>query len=274
MAIILDGKKLSLKILENLKSVVAKRNLKLAMAAILVGSNPASLVFLRQKEKACRFVGVDFQLYKFSENINQNELAQKIKEISKGENQGIIIQLPLPARIGYAKSVAGGPKHINAQEILNLIPAEKDIDLLSENSRGSKILSPVLGGILKLFQEYKINFKNKKVVVVGKGILVGKPVADWLKKQNIDFVSVNSKTKDIAAIIKKADILISGVGKPGLIKGDMVKNGVIAVDAAGGVDFKSVAPRASFITPVPGGIGPMTVAMVIENLIALSQKNF
>lgn len=247
MPIILDGKKLSQKILEELKKKIAGQKLK--MAAILVGDDKNSKIFLRQKEKACKFVGVDFQLYKFPENISQNDLAQKIKNICGEKNNGIIIQLPLP-------------KHINTQETLDLIPTEKDIDALSGKSLNPPILSPVLCGILKLFKEYKIDFKNKKVAVVGKGILVGRPVIRWLKKQHID----------ISDDIKKADIVISGVGKLGfIITGGMVKKGAVVVDAAGDVDFKSVAPRASFITPVPGGVGPMTVACLIDNLVSMAR---
>lgn len=260
MAIILDGKKLSQKILEEVKKKIAGRKLK--MAAILVGDDENSKIFLRQKEKACKFVGVEFRLYKFLKDISQDELAERVREIAKEDNQGIIIQLPLPARIGYAKSVAGGPKHIDTQEILNLIPPEKDIDALSEKSENSPILSPVLYGILKLFKQYKINFKNKKIVVVGRGILVGRPIIKWLEKQHID----------ISDDIKKADVIISGVGKPGFtITGDMVKKGAVVVDAAGDVDFKTVAPKAGFITPVPGGVGPMTVACLIDNLVSMAK---
>ena len=254
MAIILDGKKLSEKILENLKRDILRTpdvRKKLRLVAILVGNDSQSNIFLRQKEKACRFVGVGFRLFKFPENISQKELAQKVKEIGKKENQGIIIQLPLP-------------KHIDAEKILSLIPAEKDVDALSGKKIKAGILSPVLAGILSLLKEYKISFKNKKVAVVGRGRLVGQPVMEWLKKHRVEIVDDT----------KKADIVISGVGKPGFaIKGDMIKKGAIVIDAAGDVDFKTVAPKAGFITPVPGGLGPMTVAKVIENLIILSQKS-
>jgi len=247
MAIILDGKKLSERILEELKRDILRRpglRKKLKMAVVLVGEEPNSLIFLRQKEKACKKIGVDFQLFKFSENIGQSELAQKVEEISKEENNGIIVQLPLP-------------KHIDTEKILSLIPAKKDVD--------RRPISPVLAGILALMREYKISFQDKKVAVAGRGRLVGQPVMKWLKKQGIEVVDDT----------RKADIVISGVGKPGfVIKGDTIKKSAVVIDAAGDVDFQSVFPKASYVTPTPGGLGPMTVAMVLKNLILLFQKRF
>jgi len=128
-----------------------------------------------------------------------------------------------------------------------------------------------LAGILDLFQEYNLNFQGKKVVIVGKGRLVGQPIVGWLEKQRIDFVAVDSSASNISQFTKEADILISGTGQPNLIKGDIVKEGAIIVDAAHDVDFKSCRPKASYITPVPGGVGPMTVAEVIKNLSILNE---
>lgn len=268
MAIILDGKKLSDKILSRLKKEIKKSGKKLRIAGILVGDDPASRVFLVQKEKACKRVGINFKLYKLPKQISNKVLIKRVKEISQNpRNHGVIIQLPLP-------------KQINTQEVLNLIPPNKDIDLLSERSLNLPILSPVLKGILELFREYKIKIKGKNVVVVGKGRLVGKPVATWMKERGIRVFVVDASTPNISYLTKKADILVSGTGKPGLIAGKMVKRGVMVIDAGsvkkdkrliGDVDFKSVFPKASFITPVPGGLGPMTVAMVIENLIVLNK---
>ncbi|MDO8669705.1 MAG: bifunctional 5,10-methylenetetrahydrofolate dehydrogenase/5,10-methenyltetrahydrofolate cyclohydrolase, partial [Candidatus Buchananbacteria bacterium] len=219
------------------------------LAAILVGEDKNSMIFLRQKKKACEFAGVVYQFFQFSGDISQESLEAEIKKIVRGTNHGIIIQLPLP-------------RHINAQNILDLIPPEKDVDVLSGKKIKPTILSPVLAGILALLKEYKINFHGKKVAVVGRGRLVGQPVINWLKKQRIE----------ISDDIKRADILISGAGKPKLIKGDMIKKGTVVVDAAGDVDFKTVEPKASYITPIPGGVGPMTVVMVIKNLMILNEK--
>ena len=249
MAIILDGKKLSEKILEDLKEKIKNNGKKLKLDAVLVGEDKNSKIFLRQKEKACNFVGVDFQLHRFPENISEEILEEKIKEIVSQNNNGIIIQLPLP-------------EDIDTEKILGLIPAEKDVDALSGKEIKPAILSPVLAGILALLKEYKIDFNGKKIAVIGRGRLVGQPVVDWFKKRDIDF----------SDDVKKADIIISGVGKPGfVINGDMIKNGAVVVDAAGDVDQKSVAPKAGYFTPTPGGVGPMTVAMVIKNLLVLNK---
>lgn len=249
MAILLDGKKLSERILGNLKKRIKKSGKKLKLTAILVGEDKNSLIFLRQKEKACQFVGIDFQLYRFPANICENELAKEIKKIAADKLcHGIIIQLPLPG-------------HINTDRILSLIPAQKDVDVLSGKTIKPEVLSPVLAGILALLKEYKINLRGKKIAVVGRGRLVGQPIIKWLEARGIKPIDD----------IRKADIIISGVGKPGfIIKGDMVKRGAIVIDAAGDVDFESVAKKASFITPTPGGVGPMTVAMVIKDLLILN----
>lgn len=259
MATILDGKKLSEKILNNLKKEVRKSGKRLKLTAILVGENPASQIFLRQKEKACKIIGVDFKLYQFPESVGNEELIKQVRLIAgNSQNQGIIIQLPLP-------------KKFNTQEVLNSIPPEKDVDVLSEKSKNPPILAPVLSGILDLFKEYKIDFKGKKTVIVGRGRLVGKPVSDWLEKQGVQFSILDETTPDISRFTRQADILISGTGHPNLIKGDIVKEGAIIVDAAHDVDFKSCSPKASYITPVPGGVGPMTVAEVIKNLSILNE---
>lgn len=246
MAIILDGKKLSEKILDDLREKIKHSGKNLKFAAVLVGDNDQSKIFLRQKEKACQKIGISFELYQFPESIIQENLEDEIKKISQLKNNGIIIQLPLP-------------EHINTEKILSLIPAEKDVDALSSNK--TAVLSPVLAGILALLKEYAISFDGKKVAVVGRGRLVGQPIVEWLKKQRIEV------TEDI----KMADIVISGVGKSGfVIKGDIIKKGAVVIDAAGDIDFKSVEPKAGYITPIPGGVGPMTVAMLLKNIIILN----
>ena len=248
MAVILDGKKLSEKILKDLKGEIKKSGKKLKLAAVLVGDDKNSKIFLRQKKKACQKLGIGFQLFWFPKNISRKVLEGKVKKIGSQKNNGIIIQLPLP-------------EHIDTQKILNLIPPKKDVDLLSEKSRGFKILPPVLAGILELFREYKIKIKGKKAAIIGRGRLVGKPVADWMEKHGAD---ITDNTKE-------ADILISGVGQPDLIKGNMIKRGAVVVDAAGDVEQKSIAKKASYFTPIPGGVGPMTVAMVLKNLFLLNE---
>lgn len=271
---ILNGKKLSEKILANLKRNIKKSNLKLKLVVILIGRNPVSQVFINQKKKACEKTGIKFQLFKFPATIKSPELKKKIKKIiKKSTNSGIIIQLPLPGKLP-------------AEEFLNLIPEKKDIDVLSEQSLGKfyqgtlLVLPPTVAGILKLLRNYKINIKKKNIVILGAGRLVGFPLATQLLKEKASLSVLNKFAKDAPSFIKKTDILISAVGKSNLIKGNMVKRGAIIIDAGtsykndklvGDVDFKSVSKKASYITPVPGGVGPLTVACLLENLVKLNK---
>lgn len=274
MAKIFDGKKLAERILRNLEKRIKKKHLKLTLGVILVGENPVSQIFINQKKKACEKAGINFQLFKFPVNINELQLKRKIKKIVKRPaTSGIIIQLPLPAKFF-------------PEEFLNLIPGEKDIDVLSERSLGKfyqgilSILPPTVAGILSLLKNYKIDLKGKNIVIIGAGRLVGFPLAIQLLKEKATLSVLNKWTRDTASFIKKADILISGTGKPNLIKGNMVKKGVVIIDAGtsikkgkivGDVDFKSVLKKTSYLTPVPGGVGPLTVACLLENLVKLNK---
>jgi len=233
---ILDGKKLSQKILNDLKKEIERKKLKLKLAVVLVGEDLDSKIFVKQKRKACELVGIDFELFQLPEQIQQIELAEKIKEIVKSDISGLVIQLPLP-------------KNIDTDEILNLVPKEKDAELIS----------PVVCAISRLLEEYKISLKNKNIVLIGKGRLVGQPVADWLKKQGLNF----SGLKDI----KQADVVISGVGRTNFIKGDMIKKGAMVIDVGRDVDLETVSKKAGYLTPTPGGVGPMTVACLLKNLV-------
>ena len=272
---ILDGKKLSEKILRNLKREIKKSRLKLKLAVIQIGENPVSQIFVNQKKKACQAVDINFRLFKFPAKIKTSKLKKEILRIVKNPtNSGVIIQLPLP-------------KKFLPEEFLNLIPEEKDIDVLSEKSLGKfyqgtlKILPPTVNGILRLLNNYKINLKGKNVMIVGAGRLVGNPIAVQLLKEKATVSVLNEFTKDALFFTKKAEILISGVGKPSLIRGKMVKKGVVAIDAGtslkngklkGDINFKSVSKKASFLAPVPGGVGPLTVACLLENLLKLQKK--
>jgi len=234
---ILDGKKISEKILNNLKKEIEKKRLKLKLSIVLVGEDSNSKIFIRQKKKACEKVGIDFELFKFSSKISNSELKKEIKKIIQNlDVKNIVVQLPLP-------------KGLNTEEILNLIPKEKN----------AEIISPVVCAVDRILKEYKISLKNKNIVLIGKGRLVGQPVADWIRKQKMEFSNIDK--------IKNADIVISGAGKPNLIKGKMIKKGVIVIDIGKDVDFKTVSKKASYITPVPGGVGPVTVACLLQNLI-------
>ena len=268
---ILDGRNLSEKILEELKE--KKKDRKLKLAVVLVGDNSASKSYITQKQKACEKVGVSFELFNFPIDIKEEELEVKVKEISEDKNiSGIVIQLPLP-------------EQINSQKILNIVPEEKDTDVLSEiastnflNGK-SKVLPPVVSSISHFLKEYEISLDGKNVVVVGEGRLVGKPVAQWFLNNGCKVLTVNKNTENISLITKEGDIIISGVGQAKLITGEMIKDGAVVIDAGisvengsvkGDIDFESVSQKASFITPVPGGVGPLTVACLVENLIKLN----
>lgn len=274
---ILDGKKLANDILEGLKKEIARKNLKLKLAIVLVGQNPVSEIFIRQKEIVCEKIGIDFELFRFLEKIKFADLKKEIEKISQNPKiSAVVIQLPLSSVLKN-----------KTQEILNIIPAEKDIDVLSEYNLGRfysgtlPVLPPVVGAISYLLKEYKIPIKGKNVLLVGAGRLVGFPLTIWFLKEMATVSVINEFTKNASFFTKKADILISGVGKPNLIKGSMIKKGAVIIDAGtslknkrlvGDVDFKSVSRKASFITSVPGGVGPLTIACLLENLIRLSRK--
>lgn len=271
---ILDGKKLAEKILNNLKKKIKEKKLKLTLAVVLVGANQISEIFINQKRMACEKVGVNFKLFKFPSKIKKQKLKKEIEKIVKRrEISGVIVQLPLP-------------KNFVPEEFLNLIPEEKDLDVLSEKSLGKfyqgvlPVLPPTVSGILCLLKNYQIKLTGKNIVIVGAGRLVGFPLALQLLRGKATVSVLNEFTKDTPSFTKKADILISAVGKPNLIKDKMVKKGVIVIDAGssfyggklvGDIDFKSVSEKASYITPVPGGVGPMTVACLIENLIKIKK---
>lgn len=271
--VLLDGKKLADKILNELKQKLDDSGQSLRLAVVMVGENPVIQRFVEQKKKTAQSIGVDVRIYQFETEITTNELRRRIAEIVHEEkNSGVIIQLPLPP-------------HINVQYILNAVTPEKDIDVLSSRSIGSFVvgkteaLPPVAGAIQAFFEEYNIDFRTKRIAILGGGNLVGRPVALWLVREKANFTLIARETDGSDKILREADIIITGIGKPKFITADMVKDGVIILDAgtsesegrvAGDVDFDAVAQKASFITPVPGGIGPMTVALLLKNLVILS----
>ncbi|MBI2639442.1 MAG: bifunctional 5,10-methylenetetrahydrofolate dehydrogenase/5,10-methenyltetrahydrofolate cyclohydrolase [Candidatus Sungbacteria bacterium] len=288
--VLLDGKKLAEKILGGLKDEIASARSELRLAAVVVGEDSVTKKFVAQKRKTAASVGIDVREYNFDAVISTNELRKRIAEIvHEKKNTGVIVQLPLPG-------------HINTQYILNAVPPEKDADVLSARAVGnfavgkSEIMPPVAGAIKAFFEEYQVDYRNKYAVIVGAGNLVGKPVALWLLNEKATFSIVRSSTESPVEFTRTADILISGTGKPNFITGDMVKSGVIMIDAgtsvdrqptthnpqpttnnqqqsviAGDVDFDSVAPKASYITPVPGGVGPVAVAVLLKNLVVLNK---
>lgn len=266
---LVDGRRLAGDILKTLLKKRAKIKKPVSLGIILVGSNLASLSFIKEKQKAAQKLGINFCLYQFSQNTFAGRLQKEIKKLLK-KHSAWIIQLPLP-------------RHLKAQEILDLIPAKKDADVLSTQGwsqflMGAKILPPAVGVVKTIFKYYRVKVEGKRVVVVGFGRLVGQPVAFWLAQQKAKVSVVNENERNPGRILKKADIIVSGVGKANLIKGRDVKKGAVIIDFGfvkktgeimGDVDFKSVSKKAKLITPVPGGVGPLTVVMLMSNVLLL-----
>lgn len=271
---LLDGRNLAQETLAELRTKISALNSKrpLRLVAILVGDDPASLVFLRQKKEAAETIGVEFRVERFPMNVSNEKLRRALVGIGRQTLvTGLLVQLPLP-------------EHLNAQAALNAIPPEKDVDVLTERNVGRFALGrlpidpPPVAGVKKLLAHSHCTLAGKHVVVVGQGRLIGKPIAWWLLNEGATFTTVTNDTPDARLLTQRADILIAGAGKPRAITADMVKEGVVVFDfgsakeddrIVGDVDFDAVAPKASSITPVPGGMGPLTVAMIFENLYTL-----
>lgn len=275
---IIDGKKLAEEIKEELKTEVVELGKKLRLAVIYIDENTASDSFIKRKKAFGQEIGVEVEVKKPPTEIwkSRAKLREWVSQIAHDKkNTGIIIQLPLPEEIGQ-----------RTKYILDSIPARKDPDVLSSEAVGkfangrSKIVPPIVGAVKHIFEKNKVELGGKNIVIVGAGALVGRPIALWFSGLQVPFSVLTSKSSNFSEVIVGADIIISGTGSPGLIKKDMVKEGVVVLDAgtssdAGQVkgDFeKDVAEKASLFTPVPGGIGPLTVAMLFKNLINLAKK--
>lgn len=269
---VINGKKIADEILNDLSAAVKKLTRKPQVAAVLVGDQGNGRKFLEVKKKAAEKVGIEFRIYEFPEDISSKELRKNLVQIVKGSTiSGMIIELPLPEKF-------------NTQYILNSIPEDKDPDVLSLKAQGSffgsrsKVLPPAVEAVKEVLEENKIDLKGKRCVIFGYGLLVGRPVSHWLASEGATVEVINEFTKSPGEISKEADIIISGVGKPNLITADMVKEGAIVIDfgyeelggkVVGDVDFEQVSKKASLITPVPGGVGPIVVAAVLKNLLTL-----
>ena len=268
---IVDGKKISETILNKIKKEISAFSEAPALAAILVGNDPASNLYVRIKEKKCQEIGILFKKIHFPENTSQEEVLKTIHELNSDQNiSAIIVQLPLP-------------NNFDTNKIINSVILEKDADALNDNS---ELRSPTVGAILEILDYYNIPLKNKNICLVGYGRLVGKPIKKELDKLGIDSDVCTNKTENLSGHTKKADILISATGVPHLITADMVKKDAVVIDAGtavektsdsksqvkGDVDFESVAKIASLITPPSGGVGPITVAKLLENTVTLFKK--
>lgn len=283
---LIDGRKVSAEIKSELTEKVAERKkqgMKIPhLAIILVGDDGASQTYVDHKVKACREVGFHYTMMRFADTINEDKLMKHIEQVNRDEDvDGFIVQLPLPS-------------HISVEHITEKIRPEKDVDGFTNRNFGSivsknPLLMPATPlGVMELLQRYKIKLEGKNCVVVGASRLVGAPLSMMLVEQGRATVTVCHKyTKDLASFTRQADILVVAVGKPGLITADMVKEGAVVIDVGttrvegpqykngfalkGDVDFKAVAPKTSFITPVPGGVGPMTIASLLLNTLRATE---
>ena len=282
--IILDGKKTSndikTEIAESVKDIVAKGLRPPHLAAVIVGDDGASLTYVGSKVRACKRVGFESTLIKFPESISQNELLDKVNELNNDKNiDGYIVQLPLP-------------KHIDSQKILMAVDADKDVDGFHPTNFGKMALSlPTFisatpFGIMELLKRYKVETSGKHTVVIGRSDIVGRPISILMSQKsdpgNSTVTLAHSRTKNIEELTRQADIIISALGVPNFLKEDMVKDGAVIIDVGitrvvdssvkgykivGDVDFENVSKKSSYITPVPGGVGPMTIAMLLKNTL-------
>lgn len=272
---ILDGKTLKEKILDENKKIINDNNYKIKLAIILVGNNEASKIYIRNKELACNYVGIEVDKYLLDEETKEEYLIELINKLnSDNKITGIILQSPVPSQIDFNKCSG-------------LINAKKDVDgFTKENIYNlylgvDTILPCTVKGIIKLLEEYKIKISGENVVIVGRGNIVGHPLSLAMLNKDATVTIAHSKTKNLKDITKKADILISATGIPHLIKEDMIKENATIIDVGvakidgkivGDVDFLNVSKKAKYITPNPGGVGPMTVAMIIDNLIFMYER--
>lgn len=263
---IIDGKKLSKKILEEVRNEVSGLTFIPVFCDVLVGSDSASIQYVNLKKKIALSVGIDFHDAHFDDNITTEALIEEIKKINKIVNMcGLIVQLPLP-------------EHIDTKKVLSSIDTSLDVDCLGEMASNTP---PTAGACMYLLDSLNINLLDKKIVVLGAGELVGKPVSRILDLRNLSHSVIDKKTENKEDLLKNADVIISGIGQGKYIKGDMIKQGAVIIDAGtsessgsivGDVDFDSVEPLASFVSPVPGGVGPVTVAMLFKNVLEVAKN--
>lgn len=276
---IIDGKEISRQIKDELKEEVAvlkEQGKNVCLAVIQVGSDPASTVYVNNKKKACAYIGIESLAYELKEETTEEELVKLVQELNSDEHvNGILVQLPLPA-------------HINEDRIIQTITPEKDVDGFHPISVGSLVIGTegflpcTPAGIIQLLKRSGIEIQGKECVIVGRSNIVGKPMAILLLRENGTVTVTHSRTKDLKEVTKRADILVVAMGKPKFITEEYVKDGAVIIDVGmhrnaenklcGDVDFDRVKDMASAITPVPGGVGPMTIAMLMNNCVESVRK--
>ena len=277
MAIRIDGKALAAKVKGQVRAEAAKLRRQAGLAVILVGENPASKVYVAGKEKDCAECGIRSFSHKLPEETTQKELLDLIRTLNDDPDvDGILCQLPLP-------------KHLDEEAVINAIRPDKDVDCFHPFNVGCMVIGePVFlpctpAGVMEMLKEYEIPIRGKRCVVLGRSNIVGKPMSMLLTQADGTVTTCHSRTEDLASITREADILVSAIGKTRFVTADMVKEGAVVIDVAmnrdengklcGDVDFAAVEPKASYITPVPGGVGPMTRAMLMKNILTAAQNH-
>lgn len=279
MAIIIDGKNLAKKIRQELKEEcdeLKNNGINPKLAVIMVGDDPASKVYIRNKSKACEDVGIEYEEFILKDETTQEKLIELIKKLNNDKIiNGILLQSPIP-------------KHLNINEAFKAITYMKDVDGFTPSSVGKlcigedTFISCTPYGVMKMFEEYNIDLTGKDVVILGRSNIVGKPLIQCCLQKNATVTVCHSKTKNLAEHTKRADVVISAIGQSKFVKADMVKDGAVIIDVGinrgedgkltGDVDFENVEKKASYITPVPGGVGPMTIAMLMNNVIKAAKE--
>ena len=270
---ILDGKALSTKVKDRVKQEISnlpKNDNIPTLAVVLVGDDPASAIYVRNKKRACEYVGIKSVSVTLGQDTTQEKLEQTLNDLNSDKSiNGILLQLPLP-------------KGLDERKALNCIAPEKDVDGLSSVNLG-KLITKEVGitpctptGVMEFFKEYNIDLTGKNVVIINRSILVGKPLALMMLNANATVTICHSKTQNLSEYTKKADVIVTAVGKAKFLTEDMVKDGAVVIDVSivrteaglcGDADYENIKDKASYITPVPGGVGPMTIAMLMENTL-------
>ena len=279
MAILMDGKQLAKKIRTNLKKEceeLKEKGINPKFAVIMVGNDSASKIYVKSKSKACEEIGIEFEEFLLSEDTTQEKLENLIEKLNKNKKvHGILVQSPIP-------------KHLDVNRAFEKIAPEKDVDGFNSVNVGKLALnrdtfvSCTPYGIMKIFEEYQIDLTGKEVVIVGRSNIVGKPLIQCILSKNGTVTVCHSKTKNLAEHTKRADVLIAAIGKPHFITADMVKENAVVIDVGinrteegkilGDVEFETVEKKVEYITPVPGGVGPMTIAMLMNNVIKAARN--
>ena len=280
MAKIIDGKQISLDIKNELKEKIARykeQGIEITLALVKVGNDPASAVYVRNKEKACEYVGINSKTLALPEETTEEELLNVVKELNEDKNvNGILVQLPLP-------------KHIDESKVLLTIDSTKDVDGFHPVNVGKMVIGEdtflpcTPAGIIEMIKRTDIDIEGKECVVIGRSNIVGKPMAMLMLKENATVTIAHSRTKDLKEVTKRADIIVAAIGKAKFVTADYVKEDAVVIDVGmdrdengklcGDVDFESVSKVASAITPVPGGVGPMTVTMLLVNCLRSVELN-